>query len=83
MSVALRILLLIGALAMLLFVVKSIRKSRIQMKDALVWMLIALLIAIFGIFPSVPMWIAGILGIDLYRYFVIVHFFFGTPCFHA
>lgn len=64
MSVALRILLLIGALAMLMFVVKSIRKSRIQMKDALVWMLIALLIAIFGIFPSVPMWIAGILGID-------------------
>ena len=58
MSVALRILLLIGALAMLMFVVKSIRKSRIQMKDALVW------IAIFGIFPSVPMWIAGILGID-------------------
>ena len=64
MSAALRILLLIGALAMLMFVVKSIRKSRIQMKDALVWMLIALLIAIFGIFPSVPMWIAGILGID-------------------
>ena len=64
MSTALRILLLIGAIVMLLFVVKSIRKSRIQMKDALVWMLIALLIAIFGIFPSVPMWIAGILGID-------------------
>ena len=49
MSVALRILLLIGALAMLMFVVKSIRKSRIQMKDALVWMLIALLIAIFTV----------------------------------
>ena len=42
MSTALRILLLIGAIVMLLFVVKSIRKSRIQMKDALVWMLIAL-----------------------------------------
>lgn len=64
MSAALRVLLLVGALAMLMFVVKSIRKSRIQMKDALIWMLIALLIAVFGIFPSIPMWIAGILGID-------------------
>ena len=64
MSAALRVLLLIGALAVLMFVVKSIRKSRIQMKDALTWMLIALLIAVFGIFPNVPMWIAGVLGID-------------------
>ena len=64
MSAALRVLLLIGALAMLMFVVKSIRKSRIQMKDALIWMLIALLIAVYGIYPSVPKWSAGNLGID-------------------
>ena len=64
MSVALRILLLIGALAMLMFVVKSIRKSRIQMKDALVWMVIAVLIAIFGIFPGIPVWIAWAIGIE-------------------
>lgn len=64
MSTALRILLLIGAVVMFLYVVKSIRKSRIQMKDALVWMLIAILIAVFGIFPSVPMWIAWVIGIE-------------------
>lgn len=64
MSLALRILLLVGAVAMLLFVVKSIRKSRIQMKDALIWILIALLIAIFGIFPEIPMWIAWLIGIE-------------------
>lgn len=64
MSVAPRILLLIGALAMLMFVVKSIRKSRIQMKDALVWMVIAVLIAIFGIFPGIPVWIAWAIGIE-------------------
>lgn len=64
MSVALRILLLVGAVAMLLFVVKSIRKSRIQMKDALVWVLIAVLIAVFGIFPIIPMWIANLVGIE-------------------
>ncbi len=64
MSVALRVLLLIGAVAMFMFVIKSIRKSRIQMKDALIWMLIAVLIAIFGIFPSIPMWIAYAIGIE-------------------
>ena len=64
MSVALRVLLLIGAVAMFMFVIKSIRKSRIQMKDALVWMIIAVLIAIFGILPSIPVWIAWAIGIE-------------------
>ena len=64
MSTALRVILLVGAVAMLLFVVKSIRKSRIQMKDALVWVMIAVCIAIFGIFPSLPIWLAGVIGIE-------------------
>lgn len=64
MSTALRVILLVGAVAMLLFVVKSIRKSRIQMKDALVWVMIAVCIAIFGIFPSLPIWMAGVIGIE-------------------
>ncbi len=64
MSVALRVLLLIGAVLMLWYVVKSIRKSRIQMRDALTWMVIAVIIAIFGVFPIVPMWLAGLIGIE-------------------
>ena len=64
MSIALRIILLIGAVGMLWYVIKSIRKSRIQMKDAFVWIVIALLIAIFGMFPVIPMWIAGLVGIE-------------------
>ncbi len=64
MSNMLRILLLVGAVLMLIYTIKSIRKSKIQMKDALVWVLIAVLIAIFGIFPAIPFWGAGMLGID-------------------
>jgi hypothetical protein len=34
------------------------------MKDAIVWVLIAVLIAIFGVFPQLPMWLAGVIGIE-------------------
>lgn len=64
MSLALRILLLVGAVAMLWYIIKSIRQSRVQMKDALTWVLIAVLIAVFGVFPGIPMWLAWVLGIE-------------------
>ncbi|MCR5143836.1 MAG: DUF2304 domain-containing protein [Lachnospiraceae bacterium] len=64
MSNALRVLLLVGALAMLVYIIKSIRKSKVQMKDAFTWIVIAVMIAIFGVFPQIPMFIAWGLGIE-------------------
>lgn len=64
MSTALRLILLVGAITMFWYVIKSIRKSRLQMKDAFPWIVVAVLIAIFGIFPAVPMYFAWLIGIE-------------------
>ncbi len=64
MSIALRIILFIGAVLMMRYVIKSIRKSKIQLKDAFTWLVIAALILIFGIFPQLPIWLAGVIGIE-------------------
>lgn len=64
MSISLRILLLLGSVFMLWYVVNSIRKSKIQMKDALLWVLIALLIVVFAVCPQLAVWLAGLMGIE-------------------
>ncbi len=64
MSLALRIILFIGAILMMRYVIKSIRKSKIQLKDAFTWLVIAALILLFGIFPQIPIWLAGVVGIE-------------------
>lgn len=64
MSGVLRIALLVGAVGMFLYICRSIRKSKTQMKDTIVWILIALLLMVFGIFPVIPMTIAAWVGIE-------------------
>ncbi len=64
MTVALRVILLIGSILMMRYVVKSIVRSRIQMKDAFIWLLISCLILLFGIVPQIPIALAGLLGIE-------------------
>ena len=64
MSVSLRIILLVGAVGMVWYICRSIRKAKTQMKDTIAWLLIALILAVFGIFPSIPIWLAYVLGIE-------------------
>lgn len=64
MSLFLRIILLIGAIAMVYHIIKLIRKSKVQMKDTISWLIVAFLLAVFGIFPQVPEWISSLIGIE-------------------
>jgi hypothetical protein len=64
MSTELRILLLMGSVFMLWYVVNSIRKSKVQMKDAVIWVLIAILIVVFAVWPQFVVWLASLMGIE-------------------
>lgn len=64
MSVFLRVLLLVGSVYMFFYVFRSIRKSKTQMKDTIGWIVIAFLLMLFGIFPIIPIKIAGWIGIE-------------------
>lgn len=64
MALPLRILLLVGAFWMVWYICHSIRKAKIQMKDTVAWILIALLLVVFAVCPQLAMWVAYRLGIE-------------------
>ena len=64
MSDILRALLLIGAVMMVAYIFHSIRRSKVQMKDTIIWLAVAVLLMVFGVFPSFVMWMAAVIGIE-------------------
>ena len=53
MSISLRALLSVSAAVVLLFVVRKLKKSQIQVLDSLLWLLFSLSFVILGIFPEI------------------------------
>lgn len=62
MSIILRILLIIGAVALMTVVLRSIKKSRIQIEDSLFWVSFVGIVVIIALVPSVMIFFARILG---------------------
>ena len=63
MSIMLRLLLIVGALVALAFVGNRIHKSKILMGDAIYWVLLALLLIVLAVFPQIPIFFAGLIGV--------------------
>lgn len=53
MSISLRVLLIVSAAVVLLFVVRKLKKSQMQVLDSLFWLLFSLSFVILGIFPEI------------------------------
>ena len=51
MSPVLRVVLILGSLLALWIVVKRVRKSKIRVADSVYWVLCAVLMLLFAIFP--------------------------------
>lgn len=64
MSLALRALLLGGAVWMAAYILRKIRKAQMQIDDALFWILTAFLFVLLGIFPGIAIGAAQLLGIQ-------------------
>lgn len=62
MSPVLRIVLIIGAFLALWIVIKRVRKSKIRVADSVYWVLCAVLMLLFAIFPGIAFFFAGLLG---------------------
>ena len=63
MGITLRVLLIISSLLMALYVIKKIRTSQIQLKDARFWILLSVFLIIISVFPDIIYWLCGIVGI--------------------
>jgi hypothetical protein len=65
MTMQLRVAMLVFAVVFLLIVVKSVSHGRLQLKYALMWLLLALLIIIAAVFPDIVNALAHLLGFQL------------------
>lgn len=64
MSLALRIVLILGSALTLAFVVSNIRKARVRIEDTLFWLLFCGFLLIISLFPQLTFYFASIMEIQ-------------------
>lgn len=62
MSHTLRLLLLVTALLTAVWILRKIRRLKVRMEDAIYWVVVAVLLAVLGIFPEVSYYLTRKLG---------------------
>lgn len=63
MTMTLRIVLILVSVATFLQMMRKIRQSKVQIESAIFWIMLALVLVVFSIFPAVADFIAHCLGI--------------------
>lgn len=73
---ALRVILLIAAIGLVVFLLHSIKKSKMSIEDALFWMGFSFLILLMSIFPEIPSFLSDAIGFMSPVNFVFLFFIF-------
>ena len=73
---ALRVILLIAAIGLVVFLLHSIKKSKMSIEDALFWMGFSVLILLMSIFPEIPSFLSDTIGFMSPVNFVFLFFIF-------
>lgn len=73
---ALRVILLIAAIGLVVFLLHSIKKSKMSIEDALFWMGFSFLILLMSIFPEIPSFFSDTIGFMSPVNFVFLFFIF-------
>lgn len=63
-NVPLRVSLIVCAVLILLFVLRRLRKSSLEIADSIFWLFIVVALLVVAIFPQIAYWASGILGFD-------------------
>lgn len=64
MAIQLRIILIVVSVLTLFYTLRKIRQSKMNISDSLFWIVFALLLIIFSVFPQVIFFLANIAGIQ-------------------
>ena len=76
MSIYLRILLIIVSLAALIYVIRKLKKSQLRLMDVLFWLFFSVGILVLGVFPSIAIFLADLIGIMSAANFVFLFIIF-------
>ena len=72
MSYAIRILCVVGALAMFAFIARSVRAKKVQIEDSLFWIVLSASLVVVAIFPRIATTLSRLLGFQAPSNFVFV-----------
>lgn len=64
MSLVFRLLLIAASVLFVIFVMLSIRKSKMLMEDSIFWLALSFILVLLGIFPGIAIWLAALLSIQ-------------------
>ena len=76
MSPALRIILLISAVAVAIFMLRNVKRSKMRIEDTLFWVILTAIVLIIGIFPQIVGFFSTTLGFASEQNFVFLFFIF-------
>lgn len=62
MSIALRIILIVGALLTFLYILRRVKKCDMNVSDTVFWILFSVVLIIFAVFPVIAYFLADLLG---------------------
>ena len=63
MTVLFQIILIFVSIATMAMILQKIRKSKVQIDDALFWLFFSAVLLIFSLFPQLADWLAQLMGI--------------------
>ena len=83
MPITLRVLLMISSLLSFAFVIRSLKKARVQIYDTTFWIILSALFVLMSIFPQIAIGLAELIGIQspVNLVFLIIIFFLLGHCF--
>ena len=76
MSLTIRIILIIVSVLTMLYAIRKIRKSQMEIADVFFWMLSATGLVILSVFPQIAVFLAALVGIQSALNFVLVSIIF-------
>ena len=76
MSIALRIVLLVAAVILVVFMLRSIKKSKLRIEDSIFWIFLTLLIFVLAIFPEIGGFFSDIMGFQAPVNLIFLFFIF-------
>lgn len=59
-----RSILMVGVTFMVIYIIRKLRKSQVQLLDALFWIVFSVLLILFGVFPKTAFFMANLLGVQ-------------------
>lgn len=62
MTIVLRCVLIVVSILLAFFVLRKIRQSKVKIEDSIFWVLLALLMVVFSVFPRLADLLSGLVG---------------------